>query len=97
MALKTKQNFQDKIIGFKEAFSLFDNEGNGTITHEDLYTVLRSLAINISKNDLQERKKELKILEKEFISIYDFILLMELLDKNDDNEDKLINAVPLKY
>jgi len=34
---------EEQIAEFKEAFSLFDKDGNGTVTTKDLGTMMRSL------------------------------------------------------
>ena len=37
---------EEQIAEFKEAFSLFDKDGDGTITTKELGTVMRSLGQN---------------------------------------------------
>lgn len=37
---------EEQIAEFKEAFSLFDKDGDGTITTKELGTVMRSLGIS---------------------------------------------------
>ena len=41
--LFTDQLTEEQIAEFKEAFSLFDRDGDGTITTKELGTVMRSL------------------------------------------------------
>ena len=48
---KTKQNAQ-------EAFSLFDKDGDGTITTKELGTVMRSLGQNPTEAELQDMINE---------------------------------------
>ena len=43
---------------FKEAFSLFDKDGDGTVTTKELGTVMRSLGQNPTEAELQVRKSE---------------------------------------
>ena len=41
-----EQLTEEQIAEFKEAFSLFDKDGDGTITTKELGTVMRSLGQN---------------------------------------------------
>uniref|UniRef100_A0A8C0DRS7 EF-hand domain-containing protein n=1 Tax=Balaenoptera musculus TaxID=9771 RepID=A0A8C0DRS7_BALMU len=45
---------QEQITEFKEAFSLFDKDGYGTITTKELGTVIRSLGQNPTEAKLQD-------------------------------------------
>ena len=44
---------EEEIMGFKEAFMLFDKEGNGKIELKELGIVMRSVGVNISEKDLK--------------------------------------------
>lgn len=55
------QNFTKKsknFAEFKEAFSLFDKDGDGTITTKELGTVMRSLGQNPTEAELQDMINE---------------------------------------
>ena len=43
---------------FRQAFSIFDKDGDGTITHKELATVMRSLGQNPSEAELQDMINE---------------------------------------
>ena len=45
----------------RDAFNLFDIDGDGKITTEELGTVMRSLGMNPSDSDLQEMIAEVDI------------------------------------
>ena len=47
---------EEQITEFKDAFSLFDKDGDGTITAKDLGTVIKSLGQNPTEEELQGRK-----------------------------------------
>lgn len=46
----------EQIAEFKEAFSLFDKDGDGTITTKELGTVMRSLGQNPTEVKLYKSK-----------------------------------------
>ena len=46
---------EDELSELKEAFSLFDRDGDGTISAKELGTVMRSLGQNPSEDELQVR------------------------------------------
>ena len=48
----------DNLAEFKEAFSLFDKDGDGTITNKELGTVMRSLGQNPTEAELQDMINE---------------------------------------
>jgi len=50
---------EEQIAEFKEAFSLFDKDGDGTITTKELGTVMRSLGQNPTEAELQVRRQVL--------------------------------------
>ena len=47
------------ISEYKEAFSLFDKDGNGTITAKELGTAMRSLGQTPSESELQDMINEI--------------------------------------
>ena len=49
---------EEQIAEFKEAFSLFDKDGDGTITTKELGTVMRSLGKNPTEDELQSLVKQ---------------------------------------
>ena len=68
---------EEQIAEFKEAFSLFDKDGDGTITTKELGTVMRSLGQNPTEAELQDMINEvdadgkfLDIIEKVNLNIF---------------------------
>ena len=51
---------EEQIAEFKEAFSLFDKDGDGTITTKELGTVMRSLGQNPTEAELQDMVNEVE-------------------------------------
>ena len=68
-----KKMFTIYFSEFKEAFSLFDKDGDGTITTSELGTVMRSLGQNPTEAELQDMINEVdadgKILMLFFFSL----------------------------
>ena len=50
----THELTEEQIAEFKETFSMFDKNGDGTITIKELGTVLKSLDQNLSDQELAE-------------------------------------------
>lgn len=73
---------------FKEAFSLFDKDGDGTITTKELGTVMRSLGQNPTEAELQDM-----INEVDADGQYD-IACSQTLQSNLLNEELYWSSVP---
>lgn len=58
MPPQADQLTEEQIAEFKEAFSLFDKDGDGTITTKELGTVMRSLGQNPTEAELQDMINE---------------------------------------
>ena len=73
---------EEQIAEFKQAFELFDKNGNGSITSkvrtpaQELGTVVRSLNQNLTKPKLKDMIKEIEADGNGTINFQEFILLM---------------------
>merc|ERR1712205_274691 len=77
---------------FKEAFSLFDKDGDGTITTKELGTVMRSLGQNPTEAELQDMINEVDADGNGAIDFPEFLSLMARKMKDTDTEEELVEA-----
>ena len=67
---------EDQIADFKEAFSLFDKDGSGTITVKELGSVMTSLGQNPTEAELQDMINEVDVDGDGTIDSKEFLLMM---------------------
>ncbi|KAA0049321.1 hypothetical protein IC582_012651 [Cucumis melo] len=83
---------EEQIVEFKEAFCLFDKDGDGCITIEELATVIRSLDQNPTEEELQDMIKEVDVDGNGTIEFAEFLNLMAKKIKETDAEEELKEA-----
>nr|GMD80252.1 calmodulin-like protein 11 [Ipomoea batatas] len=83
---------EDQIVEFQEAFNLFDKDGDGCITVEELATVIRSLDQNPSEEELQDMINEVDADGNGTIEFTEFLNLMAKKMKETDAEEELKEA-----
>ncbi|KAI3459435.1 hypothetical protein Pfo_016098 [Paulownia fortunei] len=83
---------EEQIVEFKEAFSLFDKDGDGCITIEELATVIRSLDQNPTEEELQDMINEVDSDGNGTIEFAEFLNLMAKKMKETDAEEELKEA-----
>ena len=82
----------DQISEFKEAFSLFDKDGDGTITTRELGTVMRSLGQNPTEAELQDMINEVDADGNGTIDFPEFLTMMARKMKDTDSEEEIKEA-----
>ena len=90
--LNTDEMSEDQIAACKEVFSLFDKDGDGTITTKELGTVMRSLGQNPTEAELQDMINEVDADGNGTIDFPEFLSLMARKMKDTDTEEELIEA-----
>ncbi|XP_062108251.1 calmodulin-like protein 8 isoform X2 [Humulus lupulus] len=83
---------EEQIVEFKEAFCLFDKDGDGCITIEELATVIRSLDQNPTEEELQDMISEVDVDGNGTIEFAEFLNLMANKMKETDAEEELREA-----
>ena len=78
----------EQIAEFKEAFSLFDKDGDGTITTKELGTVMRSLGQNPTEAELQDMINEVDQDGFGTIDLPEFLTLMASKMQDSDSEEE---------
>lgn len=80
---------EEQISDFKDAFALFDKDGDGTITTKELGTVMRSLGQNPTEAELEDMINEVDMDGSGTIEFPEFITMMarKLKDSEDDIQE----------
>ena len=77
MGEKEGHNFTDeKVLQLKEAFNLFDRDGDGVITTKELGTVMKSLGQNLEEEELSDMINEVDGDGNGTIDFHEFIVMM---------------------
>ena len=84
---------EEQIAEFKEAFSLFDKDGDETITTKELGTVMRSLGQNPTEAELQDMINEVNAEGGNgTIGFPQFLTLMARKMEDTDSEEEIREA-----
>ncbi|NWV03593.1 CALMS protein, partial [Ptilonorhynchus violaceus] len=83
---------EEKIAEFKEAFSLFDRDGDGSISTKELGTVMRSLGQNPSEAELRDMVAEVDADGGGTVDFAEFLSLMARKMREADGEEEIREA-----
>lgn len=83
---------EDQIREFGEAFSLFDKEGKGTITTDDLGAVMESLGLNRSEAELKNMLKDVDAGGNGTIEFPEFLSLVTAKAKEKSDQAEIVEA-----
>jgi calmodulin len=83
---------EQQIAEFKEAFSLFDKDGDGSITTKELGTVMRSLGQAPTEAELQEMIHEKDTDGSGTIDFPEFLTMMARKMQDNDTDEEVREA-----
>ncbi|XP_062203323.1 uncharacterized protein LOC133905527 [Phragmites australis] len=83
---------KEQIDEFREAFSLFDKDGDGTITTKELGTVMRSLGQSPTEAELQDMVDEVDADGSGAIDFHEFLTLLARKMRDAGADDELREA-----
>ncbi|KAK2459996.1 hypothetical protein APHAL10511_008002 [Amanita phalloides] len=83
---------EEQISEFKEAFSLFDKDGDGSITTKELGIVMRSLGQNPTEAELQDMINEVDADGNGTIDFPEFLTMMARKMRDTDSEEEIKEA-----
>jgi calmodulin len=83
---------EEQIAEFKEAFALFDKDGDGCITSKELGIVMRSLGQNPTEAELQSYINEVDKNKNGTIDFPEFLALMSKKMETRENEEDIKEA-----
>ncbi|EGG02963.1 uncharacterized protein MELLADRAFT_109742 [Melampsora larici-populina 98AG31] len=83
---------EEQISEFKEAFSHFDKDGDGTITAKELGTVMRNLGQNPTEAEIIEMINDVDADGDGLIDFPEYLIMMARQMKDPNSEDDIRHA-----
>jgi len=90
MSVPILNHDDERLKEYKEAFGLFDKNGDGTISVKEFATVIRSLGINPSPEEVKKMVEEIDANHNKIIEFNEFVVFMENKMKRKDSEEDMI-------
>lgn len=85
---------EEQIIEFKDAFCLFDQEGDGKVGKAQVPDILRSVGLNPMKHDVDKVKESLKSSKNKRVAFEEFLsLYVPLAKKQTGSEEEFVQAL----
>ena len=83
---------KEQISEFREAFSMFDKDKDGSITEKELLKVMRSLGQNPTEAEMRNMINDVDIDGSGNIDFKEFLIMMARKMKDNNEEEELIEA-----
>ncbi|KAL4237820.1 hypothetical protein ACF0H5_002532 [Mactra antiquata] len=83
---------EEQIAEFRLAFSVFDKDGDGTISTNELSNVLKNMGQNLTDEDLDEMIQEVDEDGNGEIDFDEFLTMMENKMQYKENEEEILDA-----
>ncbi|KAI8067425.1 calmodulin, partial [Thamnidium elegans] len=83
---------EEQIAEFREAFQLFDKDGDGAITTKELGIVMRSLNLNPTEAELQDMVNEVDSDGNGHIDFSEFLAMLARKMKDTDSQEEIQEA-----
>lgn len=90
--LTVDQLTAEQVAEFKEAFALFDKDGDGTITYQELAHVMRGLGQNPTEEEVKNMIDEVDSDGNGSIEFAEFLLLISNKLRTEDIQDEMNDA-----
>lgn len=85
---------EEQMLEFKDAFSLFDEVGDGKVDKSQVPSILRSVGLNPLKQDLEKVKENLKSWKEKRIAFEEFLpIYVTLAKKQAGSAEEFIEAL----
>ena len=85
---------EEQILEFKDAFSLFDEIGDGKVEKSRVPDILRSVGLNPLKQDLDKVEKDLKSIKDKRIAFEEFLpIYVPLAKKETGSAEEFVEAL----
>ncbi|XP_066928116.1 calmodulin-like isoform X1 [Clytia hemisphaerica] len=82
----------DQIAEFREAFALFDKDGDGTISSTELETILKSLGQKPTQSELRDMINEVDADGNGTVDFSEFLTMMATKNKGSSADDEIKEA-----
>jgi calmodulin len=83
---------EDKIAEYREAFKIYDKNGDGSISINELSDMLKNLGMEYTDEELKELVREVDLDNNGNIDFREFMHLMTIKFREFESEEELIEA-----